>query len=71
MIRRILNIRKWKVTFYLEGGHKLVIKCDSFEMSKLTSSKGQRELSMTTTGIAWSIDIDTVLAYTCVKNYFW
>lgn len=58
------KIGKLKVIFVLENGQKIVIKCKKFTMSKLSSTKGNRTLSIEDADRTWSIDLDQVVAVT-------
>lgn len=55
-------MRKYKVTFYMKSGNKVTIRCDAFELPKL-SGDGARVMSLTNSSSTWSIDIDQVEAW--------
>ena len=59
-----MKIGKLKVVFILSNGQKLTVKCKKFNMTKLTASKGNRELSIDGADRIWSVDIDKVVAVT-------
>jgi len=61
---------KIKVTFFMSGGNKVVIKCEKFNMTKLTSTKGSRKLDIIGATTTWAIDIDEVIAVTAKECLF-
>jgi hypothetical protein len=58
------KIGKLKVVFILSNGQTLTVKCKEFEMSKLTGSKGKRELTMENADRFWSVDLAEVVGVT-------
>lgn len=54
--------KRLKVTFYLSSGDRLVLRCDSFEVTKLTGSKDKRALTLTGVNHAWAVDMNEVVA---------
>ena len=59
-----MKIGKLKVVFILSNGQKLTVKCKNFEITKLSSSKGKRELSIENADRNWSVDLDEVVGVT-------
>ena len=58
-----------KVIFILENGSEFELKCTKFDMTKLTSSKGKRELTIEGADRLWSIDIDKVVAVSAKRIF--
>ena len=58
-----------KVIFILENGSKFELKCKKFDMTKLTSSQGKRELTIEGADRLWSIDIDKVVAVSAKRVF--
>ena len=62
---------KFKLKIFLSSGQTVIIKCKSFEIDKLTQSKGQkRELEITGQDRYWSIDLNEVVAFTAKRVLF-
>lgn len=59
-----MRIGKLKVVFILSNGQKLTVKCKKFEITKLSGSKGKRELSIVGADRIWSIDLNEVVGVT-------
>lgn len=59
-----MEIGKFKVMFMLSNGQKLVLKCKKFNITKLTATKGKRELSIEKPDKIYSIDLDEIVAVT-------
>ena len=59
-----MKIGKLKVVFILSNGQTLTVKCKKFEMSKLSGSKGNRELTIEKADRIWSVDLDEVVGVT-------
>lgn len=59
-----MKIGKIKVTFVFSGGGTASIKCKKWTVTKLTGSKGHRELTLTGADRNWSLDINDVVAIT-------
>lgn len=57
------KIGKAKLSFYLSSGQIFVIKCKGYELTKLSGSKGHRELNINGSDRKWSIDLDQVIAF--------
>lgn len=52
--------RRKKVTFYLKSGNVFSLKFDKFEISKLSGSKGKREMNYENAEKTFTIDIDEI-----------
>ena len=59
-----MKIGKLKVVFILSNGQTLTVKCKKFKMSKLSGSKGNRELTIEKADRIWSVDLDEVVGVT-------
>lgn len=59
-----MKIGKLKVVFILSNGQKMTVKCKKFEMTKLTGSKGRREVIIEKPDRVWSIDIEEIVGVT-------
>ena len=59
-----MKIGKIKVVFILSNGQTLTVKCKNFKMTKLTGSKGKRELNIEKADRVWSVDLDEVVGVT-------
>jgi hypothetical protein len=59
-----MKIGKCKVVFILSNGQTLTVKCKKFEISKLTGSKGKRELTIEKADRVWTVDLDEVVGVT-------
>ncbi len=59
-----MKIGKLKVVFILSNGQTMIVKCKKFSITKLSSSKGKRELSIEGADRIWSIDLDEVVGVT-------
>ena len=59
-----MKIGKLKVVFILSNGQKLTVKCKKFSTTKLSGSKGKRELSIDGADRIWSVDLDEVVGVT-------
>ena len=55
-------MRKYKITFYMKSGNRVTIRCDAFDLPKL-SGDGIRTMSITNSSNTWSIDLDQVEAW--------
>lgn len=60
---------KLKVTYYMKSGNKVSFKCDTFEISKLSSNK-VREASWSEANVEISVDLNEVEAVTFKKVLF-
>ena len=60
---------KNKVVFTLEGGSKFELKCDSFDMTKLSGTIGKRELTIKGADRVWSVDLDKVIAVSAKRVF--
>lgn len=59
---------RYKLTFYMDGGHQIVIKCRSYEFSRLSLTMSNRELKIEKPNIkGWTIDLNKVQAFTAVR----
>jgi hypothetical protein len=65
-----LKIGKLKVIFFMSSGQNVIIKCESFEITKLSSSKGNRELTIEGADRKWSIDVEEIVAVTSKRCWF-
>lgn len=65
-----MKTRKLKVVFYLSNGQTVVIKCKDFEMTKLSGTKGKRELTIEKADRYISIDLNEVVAFTAKRCLF-
>ena len=61
---------KLKLRIFLSSSQIVIIKCKSFEVDKLTNSKGKRELTITGADRAWSVDINEIVAITAKRVIF-
>jgi hypothetical protein len=52
--------RKIKVTFYMKSGNVFLLKFKEFEISKLSSSKGNREMTYKGNEKTFTVDIDQI-----------
>jgi len=52
--------RKVKVTFYMKSGNMFEIKFKEFEISKLSSSVGNREMTYKGQNKAFTVDINEI-----------
>jgi hypothetical protein len=52
--------KKINVTFYMKSGNVFSLKFDSFEISKLSSSVGNREMKYEGNEKTFTIDIDQI-----------
>ena len=59
-----MKIGKLKLVFFLSSGQKVIIKCKKFNITKLSNSKGNRELTIVDADRDWSIDLNEVVAVT-------
>jgi|688.fasta_scaffold00011_106 hypothetical protein len=59
-----MEIGKLKVVFILSNGQTLTIKCKKFSMTKLSGTKGEREISVEGADRIWSVDLDEVVGIT-------
>jgi len=57
-----LGIISVKLDIYLNSGQTLTIYCQSFEMTKLSGTKGGREITITKAKGNWSVDVDSINA---------
>jgi hypothetical protein len=51
-----------KVTFYMKSGNSFSLEFEDFEMSKLSGSKGKREMKYKKPSKVFTIDIDEIEA---------
>jgi len=51
-----------KVTFYMKSGNSFSLEFEDFEMSKLSGSKGKREMKYKKPSKGFTIDIDEIEA---------
>lgn len=65
-----LRILTLKVKIFLSSGQVVTIYCREFSTSKLSNSKGNREISFTDTDRNWTIDVDQVNAITSENSWF-
>ena len=65
-----MKIGKLKVVFILSNGQKLTVKCKKFSITKLSSSKGKRELLIEGADRIWSVDLDEVVGVTARRCLF-
>jgi hypothetical protein len=59
-----MKIGKLKVVFILSNGQTMIVKCKKFNLTKLSGSKGKRELSIEGADRIWSVDLDEVVGVT-------
>jgi hypothetical protein len=65
-----MEIGRIKLKIFLSSGQIITIKCKEFKASKLTNTKGNRELEIIESNVLWAIDLDEVVAYTAKKVLF-
>ena len=59
---------KLKLRIFLSSGQTVIIKCKSFEIDKLTGSKGKRELSIKSADREWTVDLNEIIAITAKRD---
>ena len=59
-----MKIGKLKVVFILSNGQTMTVKCKKFSITRLSNSKGRRELQIDSPDRIWSIDLDEVVGVT-------
>lgn len=63
-----MKLRWFKAVIYLAGGNKLIIKCSSFESTKLSQSN--RSITISNANVKWAIDLDKMEAIIVTKRWF-
>ena len=61
---------RFKLRIFLSSGQTVVIKCKSFEIDRLSGSKGKRELTIKGQDRFWTIDLDEIVAFTAKRVPF-
>ena len=61
---------KLKLRIFLSSGQTVIIKCKSFEIDKLTGSKGKRELRIKSADREWTVDLNEIIAFTAKRVLF-
>ena len=56
------EIEMTKVTFYMKSGNSFSLEFEDFEMSKLSGSKGEREMNYKQPSKGFTIDLDEIEA---------
>lgn len=59
-----MKFGKLKLVLLFSNGQKLTIKCKSYSITKLTGTKGERELRIEGADRNWSVDLDEIVALT-------
>lgn len=59
-----MKIGKLKVVFILSNGQTMTVKCKNFTITRLTHSKGKRELTIEKADRIWYIDLDEIVGVT-------
>jgi hypothetical protein len=65
-----MKIGKLKVVFILSNGQTMVVKCKKFSITKLSGSKGKREVSIEGADRFWSVDLEEVVGVTAKRCLF-
>jgi len=65
-----IGILKLRLSIFLESGQVVIINCRSFETTKMSNSKGNRELSINGAKEKWTIDVDKIVAITAKQVWF-
>ncbi|MFA5432718.1 MAG: hypothetical protein WC319_07595 [Candidatus Paceibacterota bacterium] len=65
-----MSIFKLKLRILMDNGQTVIIKCKSFEATKLTGTVGSRSLDIKKPDRVWTIDISKVCAITAKNCLF-
>lgn len=65
-----LGVFKLRLDIYLASGQTLTMYCRSYESTKLSGSKGNREISIKGCKHSWTIDVDQIVAITAKNQWF-
>lgn len=65
-----MKIGKVKVTITLSSGATVVIKCKEFDITKLTGTKGNREMNVVEADQVFTVDINEIVAVTTKRCLF-
>jgi len=61
---------KLKLRIFLSSGQTVIIKCKSYEIDRLSVSKGNRELAIKGNDREWTIDLNEIVAFTAKRVLF-